>query len=264
MFSPLEQFSLGVFFSDRIALLPATKYFYNPLNNVWLTIDNLVAFSILITLMICVIGLFSTMRIKLIPTALQYIMETIYKFLYATLVQQAGIESIFFFPMIMTLFFFILFSNLAGLSNWSYTITAHLIVTFFLALSLNLALLIYGVYKKRLDFFKMFNPRGVPIFLRPLTISIEVFSYILRNFSLPIRLFANMLAGHILLAIICSSFLTTASLASQTEIPLILFILDVGAVFAIITLEVAVAFIQAYVFSVLTAVYLRDSLASGH
>jgi len=260
----LEQFSLSVLFSHVIILGFETEYSYNPLINAWLTIDNLVAFGILITVMIIMIGGLSVTRIKLIPTPLQYIYETIYKFLYTTLVQQAGAESIFFFPMIMTLFFFILFSNLAGLANWSYTITAHLIVTFFLALSLNLALLIYGIYKKGSDFFKMFNPQGVPIFLRPLTISIEIFSYILRNFSLPIRLFANMLAGHILLAIICSAFLTTASLASQPEIPLILFILDTGAVFAIITLEVAVAFIQAYVFSVLTAVYLRDSMASGH
>jgi F-type H+-transporting ATPase subunit a len=110
----------------------------------------------------------------------------------------------------------------------------------------------------------MFNPPGVPVFLRPLTTAIEVFSYILRNFSLPIRLFANMLAGHILLAIIASSFIATASYVGQIELGAILFLIDTCAVFAIIALEIAVAGIQAYVFTVLTIIYLRDSLGATH
>jgi len=164
----------------------------------------------------------------------------------------------------MAFFLFILFSNVAGLVNWSHTITAHLIITFSLAFSLNLGLFFYGTYKKQLDFFEMFSPPGVPIILKPLTTSIEVFSYLLRNFSLPIRLFANMLAGHILLAIISSSFFATSAFPAYNEIPYILLILDLVVASAISILEIAVAFIQAYVFCVLVAVYLRDSLGSTH
>jgi len=264
LYSPLEQFGLSVILSYQVNIFGLIGYHHRFLSNIWLTIDNLVLYSLLIGIFIIMLLSIILVQVKLIPLLLQNVLELIYKFLNTTLIQQAGIEAIFFFPLIMGLFLFILFSNIAGLMNWSYTITAHLIITFSLAFSLNLGLFFYGIYKKRLDFFKIFSPEGVPMILKPLTTSIEIFSYLLRNFSLPIRLFANMLAGHILLAIISSSFFATSAIPTYSELPYILLILDLIIASAISILEIAVAFIQAYVFCVLLAVYLRDSLGSTH
>jgi F-type H+-transporting ATPase subunit a len=148
LFSPLEQFSLNVIYSYRFAIIPEDLSSYSPVNTVWLTFDNMIIFSFVSSLFVCILCFAGTRRTKLIPTPLQYILETIYKFLCTTLTQQAGAEAIFFLPMAMTLFLFILSSNLAGLANWSYTVTAHLILTFFLAFSLNLGLFILWFIQK--------------------------------------------------------------------------------------------------------------------
>jgi F-type H+-transporting ATPase subunit a len=173
-----------------------------------------------------------------------------------------------FFPLVFSLFMFVLLSNLFGLVPGFYTVTSQIIVTFALALLVISTVVIYGIWKHGFHFFGLFVPSGVPGILLPLVTAIEVISFLSRPISLSVRLFANMLAGHITLKVFAGFVFTLGTL--QTASPLLHAAGIVGAILplamtvALTALEFLVAFLQAYVFAVLTCMYLNDALHPGH
>lgn len=189
----------------------------------------------------------------------ELIFKNVYLFILDILNQQTHGKGMEYFPFFFNIFIFILCCNFFGLLPFSFTITAHLSITFFFALSFNLGFFFIGVLKNKLNFFLLFVPQGAPKPLLPLIIIIEVVSYLIRTFSLSIRLFANMMAGHCLLFIISSFVFTLIYLYSW-----LIFILLLIFYILIFILEFAVAFLQAYVFTILLSIYLNDSLHPAH
>jgi len=243
MFSPLEQFELYLYFKNEL-------FFFSFL------ITNLNVYLLLNSLILLLILLSTVINMHIIPTRWEVVSEFFYLFLLSITKQQVGHAGLIFLPAFITCFFFILTSNLSGLLPFSFTITAQLFVTFFLALSFNLGFLIFGLEKHKIKFFGLFVPKGVPFILLPLITIIEIMSYMLRTFSLAIRLFANMMAGHTLLHILASFALIIPNVFLAT-IPLIL-------VLAIFALEFCIAFLQAYVFVVLLNIYSKDAVSINH
>jgi F-type H+-transporting ATPase subunit a len=164
-------------------------------------------------------------------------------------------------PLVFSLFMFVLFCNVLGLIPGFFTVTSHIIVTFALAALVITTVILYGFYKNGAHFLKLFVPSGVPAVLLPLLVAIEIISFVSRPISLSVRLFANMLAGHIALKIFAGFIVMLASAGVATAIlsplPLLL-------VIALVALEVLVAVLQAYVFATLTCIYLNDALHPGH
>lgn len=246
-FSPLEQFEIRILLPIKIS------------NFLDFSITNSVLYMFLAAIVGFGILYLSGYKAKIIPSKLQVIVEFFYKFVLDMVKQQAGEEGYKYFPLIFTTFIFILFSNLIGLIPLGFTPTAHVSVTFALAFSFNLSLVFLGFIKNGFAFLKLFIPSGAPLILMPLIIVIEVVSYCLRTFSLSIRLFANMMAGHTLLHIL-SSFVLMFMNSSLMIFALLPFIL----VLAVFVLEFGIAFLQAYVFTILVCIYLNDSLHPGH
>jgi F-type H+-transporting ATPase subunit a len=201
----------------------------------------------------------SLYKSKFVPTNWQLLLEFFYKFIVSMVKQQAGKGALNFFPIVFVVFFFILFCNLIGLLPFGVTVTAQLINTFLLALSFNLGFIILGFFKNGFGFLRLFVPSDAPKVLIPLIVCIELVSYTIRTFSLSLRLFANMMAGHTLLHILTSFVLRFwySSFYIVALFPLIL-------VLMITVLEFGIAFLQAYVFSILLCIYLNDSLHPGH
>jgi F-type H+-transporting ATPase subunit a len=166
-----------------------------------------------------------------------------------------------FFPLVFSLFMFIMVSNVIGIIPYQFTIASHLIVTAAMALLVFFTVLFYGLYKNGLKFFKLFMPSGVPIYILPLVVFIEVISFFLRPVSHSVRLFANMLAGHIALKVF-ASFVTM--LAAFGIVGWFGAVLPLGLTVALTALELLVAFLQAYVFAILTCIYLNDAIHPGH
>ena len=197
----------------------------------------------------------------LIPSRLQSVSEMSYEFVASMLRDAAGAQGMKFFPFVFALFMFVLVANLLGLFPYFFTVTSSIIVTFALALLVIGSVVVYGFMKHGVGFLKLFVPHGVPGILIPLVVLIEVISFLSRPISLSVRLFANMLAGHITLKVF-AGFVVSLSAAG--------FLGTAGAVLplamtvAITALEVLVAFLQAYVFAVLTCMYLNDALHPGH
>jgi F-type H+-transporting ATPase subunit a len=197
----------------------------------------------------------------LVPGRLQSVAEVSYEFVANTIQTTAGKEGMRFFPLVFTLFMFILVSNIIGLIPYTFTVTSHIIITAALALLVFLTVIVYGFYRNGLKFFRLFVPTGIPIYILPLIVFIEVLSFLSRPISHSVRLFANMLAGHITLKVF-ASFVTLlgglgiAGIAGAT-LPLLL-------VVALTALELLVAFLQAYVFAILTCIYLNDAIHPGH
>jgi F-type H+-transporting ATPase subunit a len=199
---------------------------------------------------------------RLVPGRLQSIAEITYEFVASTIRSNAGAEGMKFFPLVFSIFMFICVSNLVGVIPYAFTISSHIIVTLSLALLVFLTVLIYGFYKNGLKFFKIFVPSGIPIFILPLVVFIEIFSFFLRPISHSVRLFANMLAGHIALKVF-AGFVAMLGV-SLGAIGWIGGIAPLALTVAIYALEILVAFLQAYVFAILTVIYLNDALHPGH
>ncbi|MEI5677752.1 MULTISPECIES: F0F1 ATP synthase subunit A [unclassified Mesorhizobium] len=197
----------------------------------------------------------------LIPGRLQSISEMSYEFVASMLRDAAGSQGMKFFPMVFSLFMFVLVANLLGLFPYFFTITSHIIVTFMLALLVIGTVVVYGIMKHGFGFFKLFVPQGVPGILVPLVVLIEVISFLSRPISLSVRLFANMLAGHITLKVFAGF---VASLSTLGAVGVAGSILPLAMTVAITALEFLVAFLQAYVFAVLTCMYLNDALHPSH
>ncbi|AMS43802.1 MULTISPECIES: F0F1 ATP synthase subunit A [Aminobacter] len=197
----------------------------------------------------------------LVPSRLQSVSEMSYEFVASMLRDAAGPQGMRFFPLVFSLFMFVLVANLIGLFPYFFTVTSHLIVTFALALLVIGTVIVYGFMKHGFGFLKLFVPHGVPGILVPLVVLIEVISFLSRPISLSVRLFANMLAGHITLKVF-AGFVT--SLSAFGAVGVVGSILPLFMTVAITGLEVLVAFLQAYVFAVLTCMYLNDALHPGH
>jgi len=197
----------------------------------------------------------------LVPTRMQSVAEMSYEFVANMLRDAAGSHGMKFFPLVFSLFMFVLFANLLGMFPYFFTVTSHIIVTFALALLVISTVVIYGFMKHGLGFLKLFVPQGVPGLLIPLVVAIEVISFLSRPISLSVRLFANMLAGHITLKVFAGF---VSSLGAMGALGIGGAILPLAMTVAITGLEFLVAFLQAYVFAVLTCMYLNDAVHPGH
>jgi F-type H+-transporting ATPase subunit a len=198
---------------------------------------------------------------RLVPGRIQSVAEIAYEFVANTIRSTAGNDGMKFFPLIFSLFMLIAVSNIIGVIPYNFTIASHIIVTAALAFLVFFTVLIYGFYKNGLKFLKLFVPSGIPIFILPLVVFIEIFSFFLRPISHSVRLFANMLAGHIALAVFASFIPLLAGLGFLGYFGAIL---PLGMVIALTALELLVAFLQAYVFTILTCIYINDAIHPGH
>jgi F-type H+-transporting ATPase subunit a len=203
----------------------------------------------------------TTMNRGLVPSRAQSISELSYEFVAKMLRDAAGTQGMRFFPLVFSLFMFVLIANLIGMFPYFFTVTSHIIVTFALAMLVIGTVIVYGFWKNGLRFLQLFVPSGVPMVLLPLVVAIEVISFLSRPISLSVRLFANMLAGHITLKVF-AGFITM--MAGYGAIGIAGSVLPLFMTIAITALEFLVAFLQAYVFAVLTCMYLNDAIHPGH
>jgi len=234
---PLEQFKIEPLIPIHIGGLDVSY-------------TNSALFMTIAVVLITSLLVLGTKRGALVPGRWQSVAEMSYEFVADMVETNAGHGAEPYFPFVFTLFMFVLFSNLLGLIPYSYTVTSQIIVTFALAAIVFIGVTIIGFIKHGAHFLRLFVPEGVPIVLLLLLVPIELLSYFIRPFTLSIRLFANMLAGHTMLAIF-GGFAASVGLLALLPVAL-----DV----AILALEVLVAALQAYVFAILTCLYLRDAL----
>jgi len=220
------------------------------LNNIDISFTNSSMFMILTVLVVSIFLILSIKNKKIIPTRFQAMSELLYEFIANMINDNIGHKGKKFFPFIFTLFTFILFGNLLGMLPYSFTFTSHIIVTFALAMFIFLFITLIGIFMHGFKFFGLFVPKGVPMLMLPLMIPIEIISYLSRPISLSVRLFANMMAGHTMLKIFAGFVF---SLGIFGIAPLIV---DV----ALTALEVLIAILQAYVFTILTCIYLNESI----
>jgi F-type H+-transporting ATPase subunit a len=199
---------------------------------------------------------------QLVPGRFQSMAELSYEFVANMLRSNAGAEGMKFFPLVFSLFMFILVSNLIGLIPYTFTVASHIIVTASFALLVFFTVLLYGLYKHGVKFFKIFVPSGIPIYILPLVVAIEIISFLSRPLSHSVRLFANMLAGHITLKVFAGFVALLGT--SLGAIGWIGGVLPLALTVALTALELLVAFLQAYVFAILTCIYLNDALHPGH
>jgi F-type H+-transporting ATPase subunit a len=226
-----------------------------------ISFTNAALFMVLTVLGAGAFLLLSTGSRRVVPGRWQSAAELTYEFVAKTVRDSAGEEGMRFFPFVFALFMFVLVANLWGLFPYFFTVTAQIIVTAALSLAVILTVLIYGLWRHKLHFFHLFVPSGVPKAILPFVVLIEVLSFVSRPISLSIRLFANMLAGHITLKVF-AGFVTM--LGSLGAVGIVGAILPLAATVGLTALELLVAALQAYVFAVLASLYLNDALHPGH
>lgn len=197
----------------------------------------------------------------LVPGRVQSVAEVTYEFIADMVRQSTGEEGMKFFPFVFSLFSFILVLNMFGMIPGMFTVTSHIVITAVLALLVFFTVIGYGLYKNGIRFFRLFVPSGIPIVIMPLIVMIEVMSFLSRPISHSVRLFANMLAGHITLKVFAGFVVMLSGLGVVGWIGAIL---PLALTTALIALEFLVAFLQAYVFAILTCIYLNDALHPGH
>lgn len=244
-FTPLEQFSITSIVPIKIG-------------NMYLSFTNSSLFLFLTVGLVFVLFQMVTQNGGfLIPSRWQSLVEMIYEFVISLVEEQIGRKGRKFFPLVFTLFVFLLFSNLIGMIPYSFTATSHLVVTFGLSLSLFIGITIVGFQIHGLHFFSFLLPKGAPLLLAPLLVVLELVSYCFRAISLGVRLFANMMAGHTLVKILSGFAWTMLSVGGVLAIASII---PFGVVFALTGLEIGVACLQAYVFAILICIYLNDAI----
>lgn len=204
---------------------------------------------------------FSTRNGNLVPGRWQSATEVLYEFVSKTLRENAREEGMVFFPLVFSLFMFVLVANLLGMFPYAFTVTSHIIVTFALAMLVFLTVTIYGLVRNGLGFFRLFMPSGVPILMAPIIVPIEVISYLSRPISHSVRLFAVMLAGHITLKVFAGF---VVSLGGFGALGIVGAVLPLAMTVALTGLELLMSLIQAYIFTMLTCMYLNDALHPGH
>jgi len=244
-FSPLEQF-------DTINLVSLSFF------NLDVSFNSILLPLLIVNIFLGLVIYFYGSSFKLVPDFWQILLEKLYLFVFNILDQQTGSKGYIYFPFIFSLFFFILLCNLTSMTPFGIALTSHFAIILYLSLSLGLSIFIIGLLTHNLKFFKLFIPE-CPFLLLPMLIIIEMFSYVIRCFSLAIRLAANIIAGHTLVYIISSFILNVISIKFW------FFFLLVFLISAVLLLEIGVAFLQAYVFTILVSIYLSDSLKTpGH
>jgi F-type H+-transporting ATPase subunit a len=222
---------------------------------------NAALFMLIALGVILLLTLGATRSRALVPGRLQTVAEICYEFIASTLRSTTGQEGMKFFPLVFSLFMFILVLNVMGIIPYSFTVTSHIVITVAFALLVFFTVLVYGFWKHGLHFLKLFVPTGIPIYILPLVVFIEVMSFLSRPVSHSVRLFANMLAGHITLKVF-GGFVTM--LGGLGLLGWIGAIIPLSLTVALTALELLVAFLQAYVFAILTCIYLNDAIHPGH
>jgi ATP synthase subunit 6 len=242
--SPLEQFEI-------VTIFPISLFGLN------LSLTNSSLFLLLsLSIIISFLSL-SFFKISLVPTLWQSLKENLYEITSSMVQDNLGKKGEVYFPFIFTLHILLLTCNLIGMVPYSFTVTSHIVFTFGLSLSIFIGINIIGIQTHGTKFFSLFLPRGVPLVIVPLLVTIEFVSYIIKVFTLSIRLFANMTSGHTLLKIIAGfawTMLSTGGLLAFFHI------IPLGLLIALIGLEFGIASLQAYVFTLLTCIYLNDVL----
>ena len=246
--NPIEQFSLTQLVSVQIAGHD-------------FSFTNSALYMVIAVALVCALMMIGARGGPGVPGRLQSLAEMAYEFVAGMVRSAAGEHAMKFFPFVFSLFMFILICNLVGLVPHSFTVTSHIIVTVSLALLVFFTVVIVGLKEHGLGFFKLFVPSGVPIYILPLVVAIEVFSFFVRPVSHSVRLFANMLAGHITLNVF-GAFV--AMLLGAGVITKAVSVLPFAMTIGLDALELLVAFLQAYVFAMLTCMYLNDALHPGH
>jgi F-type H+-transporting ATPase subunit a len=226
-----------------------------------IALTNSALFMMAAVAVIVLLTVVATRSRALVPGRLQMVAEISYEFVADTLRSTAGTEGMRFFPLVFSLFMFILAVNLIGMVPYMFTVTSHIIITVALALLVFFTVVIYGFWRNGLRFFKLFVPSGIPLYILPLVTFIEVMSFLSRPVSHSVRLFANMLAGHITLKVF-GGFVTM--LGSLGLLGWLGATLPLAMTTALMALELLVAFLQAYVFAILTCIYLNDTIHPGH
>jgi F-type H+-transporting ATPase subunit a len=245
-FHPLQQFEVHPLFGE------------GPIH--WYTITNATLWLLLAALAVVGIFVLGSAGRKLIPSRLQSVGEVAYDFVHNMVVDVTGEDGAKYFPLIMTLFLTIVFSNMLGLLPGSFAPTSHVAVTAILGFGVFIFVTLLGFYKHGLHFLGLFWMKDAPLILRPIIAVIELISYFVRPVSHSIRLAGNIMAGHAVMKV----FAAFAPMILISGIGVLVTPVSVLAITAIYALEVLVAFIQAYVFTILTCVYLKDALHPGH
>jgi F-type H+-transporting ATPase subunit a len=222
---------------------------------------NSALFMVLTVGVILTYLLLSTRRRAIVPNRVQLVSEMLYEFVANMVRNSAGTAGMKFFPFVFSLFMFVLVANMFGMIPFFFTVTSHIIITFALAILVFAVVLVYGFYKNGFKFLKLFVPSGVPGYVLPIVVPIEIVSFLSRPISLSVRLFANILAGHITLKVFAGFIVTLGSLGFLgwlgALLPLVMTV-------AITALEFLVAALQAYVFAVLTSMYINDAIHPSH
>ncbi|PVA07581.1 F0F1 ATP synthase subunit A [Thalassorhabdomicrobium marinisediminis] len=239
-FHPLDQFEVYRLFGE------------GPVH--WYTITNVTLWMAIAVLCIVLLLVMGTRKRAVVPNRTQSIAETLYGFIYTMVEDVTGKDGVKYFPYIFTLFIFILMSNFLGLLPMAFTTTSHIAVTAVLALAVFIAVTVIGFVKNGVSFLGLFWVSSAPLALRPILAVIEGISYFVRPVSHSIRLAGNVMAGHAVLKVF----------AGFAQVGLLIAPFAIFGVIAIYALEVLVAAIQAYVFTILTCVYLKDALHPSH
>jgi F-type H+-transporting ATPase subunit a len=242
MHNPMEQFEIKRLLDFKIGSLDAS--FTN--SATWMVIAVILATTVFV---------FGMRQRALVPGKLQSVAELGYEFIAGMVRDNVGDEGKKYFPFILSLFIFILFCNILGLVPYSYTVTSQIVVTFAMAAVVFIGVTIIGVVRHGWHFLSFFAPKGVPLWLLFILVPIEVFSYLIRPISLSVRLFANMLAGHTMLKVFGGFVVAMGLLGGWAPLAFIV---------ALTGLELLIAFLQAYVFAILTCLYLNDAIHLSH
>ena len=239
--SPLDQFTIQRIFEMKIG-------------NIDISLTNSSVMMIAVLVILNIFLIYATKRKSVVPGRLQSIAEMSYEMIYNTTQSNLGNNGKRLFPLVYSLFMFILLCNMLGLIPYSFTVTSHIIVTFALAFGVFLLATIMGFVINGHKYLRLFLPNGVPVFLIPILVPIEIVSYISRPISLAVRLAANMMAGHTIIKVF-AMFVVTLGIWGIAPL---LFIV------VLYVLETLIAFLQAYVFAVLTCLYINDSFHPEH
>ena len=225
------------------------------LGNVDISFTNASLFMMISALAIISVFFAGTKRKAIVPTKIQLLTELSYTLVSKMISDTAGSKAKPYFPFVFSLFMFVLFCNMLGMLPYSFTVTSHIIVTFALAAVIFVGVTIIGFVNHGVGYLKLFIPSGVPVFLLPLIVIIEIISYLSRPVSLSVRLFANMMAGHTMLKVFGGFVISLGIIGGW---------LPLSFTVALTGLEILIAFLQAYVFAILTCIYLNDALNLNH
>jgi F-type H+-transporting ATPase subunit a len=245
--SPLEQFEVTSFVALNSPLLGGVNF----------SLTNLGFYSLVVLFLSIGVHVIASNDRRLVPSRWSVGLESSYASLHGMVKEQIGSANEMYLPFIYALFFFIIIANLNGNVPYGYTLTTSIIVSIGLSFTIFFGVTILGLYRHGVHFFSYFVPAGTPIGMVPLLVLIELISYLARAFSLGVRLFANMVAGHTLLKILSGMLWP---ILTSGIVMFFVALLPMAIFLALVGLEIAVSFIQAYVFVVLTCVYLRDAI----